>query len=146
MATYTGGSAVRSGHYIEGRSFEWAVVRRDGDPLPGAPATRWVRVPTVLAMAAAPAIGGLLVIGLPFISVGVAAYTLARALGGQARANAEKMAALLVPGFAPGEAHLAGEPHEGGPAAEGEAKPAAPHERLDKLEAEIRALRDEQRR
>jgi hypothetical protein len=138
MRTFVGGMQVKSGHYIEGRTFEWVAIARQGDALPGGPQARWVRIPTAVVMAAAPALGGLLVLGLPFISVAVTVYALARAVGGHAKANAEKAAALLVPGAAVGEAHLTGKPGAA------DASRLAEHEvdeRLDRLEAELEKLR-----
>ena len=37
MATYRGGTAVKRGYYIDGTSFEFTTVERDGSALPGGP-------------------------------------------------------------------------------------------------------------
>jgi hypothetical protein len=79
MASFPGGSAVKSGHYIHGKSFEFATVEKDGGTLPGGPEASWVRIPVWLVVAAAPALGGLFVVTFPLIGFGVTAYALVRA-------------------------------------------------------------------
>ena len=69
--TYAGGTQVSRGYYINARTFEFANIARDGMPLPARPDAKFLRIPTVVAMAAAPAIGGLFVIALPLIVVAV---------------------------------------------------------------------------
>ncbi|HVI73374.1 MAG TPA: hypothetical protein VM683_00180, partial [Anaeromyxobacteraceae bacterium] len=78
MASFPGGTAVKRGYYIDGRQFEFATVERDGNALPGGPDRRWLRLPVIAVVAAAPALGGLFVISLPFLSFGLAAYAIAK--------------------------------------------------------------------
>jgi hypothetical protein len=137
MTTYAGGTRVKSGYYVDARSFTFANVERDGGVLPGEAGSRWVRVPVLAVMAAAPALGGLFVVALPFIGFGVTAYALVRAVGGRAREGARELAATVAtPGLAPGEAHLAGRPAEG----DGSEKPAG-DERAEALAREIEEKR-----
>jgi len=114
MASYAGGTLVKSGYYIDGKSFAFVNIARDGEKLPGGPEARFVRVPVLVVMAAAPALGGLLVVALPFIGFGVAAQAIARGLARGARKGAREIAATLAPSLVPGEAHLAGKPAEKG--------------------------------
>jgi hypothetical protein len=120
MTTYGGGTRVRSGYYLDAKSFTFVNVEKDGGTLPGGWETRYLHVPVMAVMAAAPALGGLFVVALPFIGIGMAAYAMARKLGAGARAGATEIAATLAtPAAVPGEAHLTGGP------AGGEAEPAA---------------------
>lgn len=140
MTSYTGGTRVRSGYYVERRTLGFVHVDRDGTPLPGDANARYVEVPVMAVMAAAPVLGGLFVVALPFIGIGVTAYGIGRRLVAGARAGATELAATMS-GSAPvpGEAHLTGSP-----AAEGEAPAGAPPARDDRtaaLEKEIEAHR-----
>ena len=138
MTTYAGGSLVKSGYYIDAKSFAFANVEKDGGALPGAPETRWLRVPVLVVMAAAPALGGLFVVALPFIGFGLTAYAIGRALGGRVKEGAKEIAATVAaPGMAPGEAYLAGRPGEKG--AEGT---PAPDAKADALASEIETKRN----
>ena len=123
MTRYTGGTQVRSGYYIEASSFQFVNVEKDGRALPGGADRRYVRIPTLAVMAAAPALGGLFVVALPFLGFGMGAVALARKLGLGAREGVTQIAATMAtPAAAPGMAHLAGQPPE--EAKEGEAAPA----------------------
>jgi hypothetical protein len=109
MTTYGGGTRVKSGYYIESRSFTFVNVEKDGGTLPGSWEARYAHVPVMAVMAAAPALGGLFVVALPFLGIGMAVHALARTLGAGARAGAKELAATLAsPAVAPGEAHLTG--------------------------------------
>jgi hypothetical protein len=109
MASFPGGSAVKSGHYIHGKSFEFATVEKDGGTLPGGPEASWVRIPVWLVVAAAPALGGLFVVTFPLIGFGVTAYALVRKVARLAGAGATELAATLATRAVPGEAHLTGD-------------------------------------
>jgi hypothetical protein len=139
MTTYAGGTQVRGGYYINGRTFEFANVQKDGGALPGGPDARWLRIPVLAVMAAAPALGGLFVISLPLVTVGFVAYTLVRKATGGARSGAKEVGATLAPPWAPGEAHLTGEPD--GEKGAGGAQAPTPNARMDALEKEIRERR-----
>jgi hypothetical protein len=142
MATYAGGTQVKRGYYIDGTAFEFTNVERDGGVLPGTVERRWLRVPTVAVIAAAPALGGLFVLSFPLIGFGVVAYALVKKLIPAARAGARELGATLGPTWAPGEAHLTGEAGEEAPPA---GAPAVPREagaaELDRLAATIDAAR-----
>ncbi len=136
MTTYAGGTQVRSGYYLDASSFRFTNVDRDGQALPGGADARWRKVPVLAVVAAAPVLGGLFVVALPFLGFGVTAYAVARKLGVGARKGAEELAATMAPPFVPGEAHLTGEPAgEGHDAAAAGAAPA--DERVEALEREI---------
>jgi hypothetical protein len=131
MTTYAGGMQAKSGYYIDSSSFAIATITQDGGKLPGGSEARWTRVPVALVMAAAPVLGGLFVVALPFIGFGVAAWAVGRAVSGRARAAADELAATVTMDVVPGEAHLTGQK----PA--DEAGEPVPDERLEKLERDI---------
>lgn len=136
MTTYAGGENVSSGYYLDTSSFGFAHVARDGGKLPGGDERSYARVPVAAVLLAAPVLGGLFVVALPFIGFGVAAYAAVRRLAGLGRAGAREVAATVVPPLVPGEAHLTGEAGEKGAAA-----PPAKDERIDALRGEIEAKR-----
>jgi hypothetical protein len=112
MTSYAGGTQVKKGYYIDGKTFAFTNIERDGEALPADPDTRFVKIPTLAVMAVAPALGGLFVVLLPFVGFGVALHAIGRRLGQKARAGASEVAATLAHGLIPGEAHLAGKPAE----------------------------------
>jgi hypothetical protein len=142
MASFLGGTAVKRGYYIEGRHFEITTVARDGDALPGGPERRWLRLPVMAVVAAAPALGGLFVISLPFLGFGLAAYAIGKRVASLVGAGAREVGASLAPEVRPGEAYLTCKPEKGEaskPAAkgEGEVKDA----KLEALEKEVEQAR-----
>jgi hypothetical protein len=137
MTTYAGGTQVRSGYYVDTGSLGFAQVARDGGTLPGDGARRYTRVPVVLVLAAAPVLGGLFVVALPFIGFGVAAWAVARKLAGAGRAGAREVAATVAPPFVPGEAHLTG----GAGEEKEEAGAPARDARIEGLQGEIETKR-----
>ena len=112
MTTYAGGTLVKSGYYIDPSTFTFANVEKDGGKLPGGARASWMRVPVVLVLAAAPVLGGLFVVALPFIGFGLTAYAIGKKLGLHAKEGAKELAATMSPGLVAGEAHLTGKPAE----------------------------------
>lgn len=142
MASFLGGTAVKRGYYIEGRHFEITTVARDGDALPGGPERRWLRLPVMAVVAAAPALGGLFVISLPFLGFGLAAYAIGKKVASLVGAGAREVGATLAPELRPGEAYLTGKPEKDpsakpDAAAAGEVKDA----KLEALEKEVEQAR-----
>ena len=113
MATkYLAGNSVPSGYYWNPKKWSVTPVAKDGDVLPGEAGEKFVKVSLPLAIAAAPVLGGLFVVFLPFIGFGLTAYALANKLAGGAKKSAAKLASTVTPGRLPGEAHLTGKPGE----------------------------------
>ncbi len=139
MKTHAGNEQVTRGYYLDRKRFSLAHVAEDGGRLPGGPESRFVQVPVAVVLAAAPVLGGVFVVALPFIGFGLVAAALARAVTGGARAGAREIAATVAPPMVPGEAHLAGKPGEeaavAGPA-------AAKDAHIEKLEQEIAGKRE----
>jgi hypothetical protein len=136
MTTYAGGTQVKSGYYVDTSSFGFAHVARDGGKLPGRDDRSYTRVPVALVLVAAPVLGGLFVVALPFIGFGVTAYAVGKRLAGIGRAGAREVAATVAPPFVPGEAHLTGDARE-----KSEASAPGKDERIDALQGEIDAKR-----
>jgi hypothetical protein len=128
----TSGTPVKSGYYLNSRRFSFSHVAVDGEALRGTAGDRWVRVPAPLLLAAAPIIGGLFVVAFPIVGVATLAVGIARKLAGGVKEGAADLAANLVPGPLPGEAHLTGKPGEAKDGTPAKADPA-----LENLEKEI---------
>lgn len=108
MARFSGGSSVPGGTYWNPRQSSVVQVRNDGEKLPGTPRDGWVRVNGVAALLAAPVVGGLFVVLLPFIGLGMILRGALRGGTGVARDGARDLAATVAPGWRPGEAHMTG--------------------------------------
>ena len=133
--TFAGGSRVNSGWYVDAKSFSFANVERDGGALPGSSDRKFVRIPTLAVMAAAPALGGLFVVALPFIGFGMVAYAVAKKLGIGAK---EIAATVATPAMPVGATALTGKPAEKGATGE-----PAEHAATEELAKEIEAKRNE---
>ena len=129
--TFAGGTRVNSGWYIDARSFSFASIEKDGGALPGGPTAKFVRIPTLAVMAAAPALGGLFVVALPFLGFGMVAYAIAKKLGAGAT---EVAATMATPAMPAGSTALTGTPAEKGAAGE-PAKDAKGEELAKEIEA-----------
>ncbi len=146
MATYTGGTRVRRGYYVDARGYRFVNVEKDGTALPGGSDARYVKVPVLAVMAAAPALGGLLVVALPFIGIGLTVHALAKKVGGLAAEGATEVVATAAVPVPVRVKHLTGqapdEKAEATTVTDGTSTPASPTEqRLEDLQKEI----DEQR-
>jgi hypothetical protein len=134
MTTIHGGSAVPGGYYISKGNWEIFPIARDGEKLPGPASEHYVKIPTAAAFVVMPALGGLMVVFLPFIGLYLSAKAALRPVAGMFRRSAEDLAATVTPGWAPGAAHLTGKATE-------EARPGeaarTPEARLDALAREI---------
>jgi len=136
MTTYAGGTAVKSGYYLDLKKLSFAQVAKDGEKLPGGAANGYTRVPVVAVMAAAPVLGGLFVVALPFLAFGITVWAVGKKVAGAAGTGAREVAATLAPPLAPGAAHLTGAPGE-------EKGPEAKDARIEELAREIEAKRAE---
>ena len=132
--TYEGGTRVKSGYYIDARSFAFANIEKDGGALPGGADRKFVRIPTLVVMAAAPALGGLFVVALPFIGFGMVAYAAAKKLGVGAKEVAATVATPVMPA---GSTALTGKPAEKGTTGE-----PAEDEKAEALAKEIEEKRN----
>jgi hypothetical protein len=129
------GTKVESGYYWNSKSWGFAHVGVDGAAIGGDASARWVKVPTPVVLAAAPVLGGIFVVALPFLGFAALARAASRRLTGGVKEGAAEIAASLGPVAAPGEAHLTGKPGE----ADAPAAGTAPE--LEKLEEDVAARR-----
>jgi len=138
MKTYAGGETVKGGYYWNLDKWEEATVQGDSGALPGAKAERYVALPMPAVFVAAPLMGALFVMFLPFIGFALAVRAAASATARAVRSTGADLAAVVTPGWRPGEAHMQGKrPDENAPAA-----PAA-DDGLAPLAKELDDKRDE---
>jgi hypothetical protein len=133
MKTINGGSAVQGGYYISKSNWEIFPIARDGEKLPGPASEHYVKVNAATALMVMPALGGLMVVFLPFIGLYLAAKTMVGGVTGAFRRSAQDLAATVTPGWAPGAAHMTGKATDEKAAGESKAGEAA----LEELKKEI---------
>ncbi len=135
---YDGGSAVRSGYYLDVSRLHVEPIAHDGNRLPEG-SGRWVRIPTAAALALVPLLGAAFVVFLPFVGIALTLRALAAPALNVFRTSATEIAATVGPGWQPGEAHFTGTRPDG----DGERSHSisARDERLDALAREIEARR-----
>ena len=131
MTTIAAGTLVKKGYYFSTKSWSLQPVPADGAALPGEAGETYLQIPLLLAFAAAPVMGAAFLMFLPFIGFYLAGTAAVRPVARVFRRSARELAATVQPGWAPGEAHLAGRSAEVGG---DEARDA----RLDRLEQENR--------
>ncbi len=141
MKTIIGGTAVGSGYYWNLGKWEVIPVEKHGGQLPGGRGDKFLRIPVLAVLMLLPVLGGLFVVFLPVIGFALTIHAAARPIVGLFKRSAEDLAATVTPGWAPGEAHLTGKPGEKEPTEE--KGPPRADERLEKLEKEIEAKRNE---
>ncbi len=108
MLKHAGGTRVGSGFYWSGAKWTIVTVPKAGAVLPGTGEESYWRIPVVLLLVAAPLMGGLYVMFLPFIGfVMVLGFAGRRVASGLARAFAG-IVATVSPAWLPGEAYFAG--------------------------------------
>jgi hypothetical protein len=140
MTTMNGGSAAKGGYYLSKSNWEIFPVQRDGERLPGPASEHYVKVPTAAVFLVMPALGGLMVVFLPFIGLYMTAKAAVQPVAKLFRRSAEDLAATVTPGWQPGAAHFTGKPTEE------KASPGSPDaETAAKLEALARDI-DSQRK
>jgi hypothetical protein len=137
MTKISGGSAVQSGYYLSKASWEIVPVEKDGERLPGSSAESYVKVPLAAVFLVMPALGGLMVVFLPFIGLALTAKAAVAPLVGMFRRSAQDLAATVTPGWQPGAAHFTGKRAEEEKA--GEKK--AGDEKIEELQKEIASKR-----
>ena len=108
MKTINGGSAVQGGYYLSKSNWEIFPIARDGEKLPGPASEHYVKVPTAAAFVVLPALGGLMVVFLPFIGLYLTAKAAVGGVTGMFHRSAQDLAATVTPGWAPGAAHMTG--------------------------------------
>ncbi len=133
MTRYESNATVKSGYYFNPITMSIVPVSRDGERLPNEKGT-WFAIPWVAALALTPLLGALFLMFLPMIGFVLFAQAAGVKVAGVFRGGAGE---LVVPGYAPGMAHLTGK-EATGEKKEGEVKPAP---ELEKLQKEIEEKR-----
>ena len=141
MATVKGGARVRSGYYWNPRRWTLVPVQNDGEVLEGSPSEKFLRVPLPVALALVPVMGALFVFFLPALGFILLFQAVGLKVAGLFRRSAAELAATVTPGWQPGEAHLTGKRAE--KETKEEKGPPVANERLESLEKEIEARRNE---
>jgi hypothetical protein len=104
MTTYESNAAVKSGYYFNPASMSLVPVERDGGRLPNEKGS-WIAVPTVAALALTPLLGALFAFFLPALGFILVAEAAGKKIAGTFATTAGE---IVVPGYAPGMAHLTG--------------------------------------
>jgi hypothetical protein len=129
MKRFTANSKVGQGFYWNVGRWELANIGATGGTLPGHDGDRFVKVPLVAALAAAPLFGLVFVMFLPFVGVAMVAALALKKVGVVLHGGAARVAATVAPSPAlPGEAYLTGTKNE----PKGEPRKDAEVERLAK--------------
>ena len=138
MTTIAAGTQVKKGYYFSMKSWSLQPATADGAALPGDAGETYLHVPLLLAFAVAPVMGAAFLMFLPFVGFYLAGTAAVRPVARIFQRTAAELAATVQPGWAPGEAHLAGRRAETG-------RDEARNARLDRLEQEIAARREERK-
>lgn len=135
---FKGGSAVKSGYYLN--LSRWAIepVAKDGERLPEGKG-EWTPIPTAAALVLTPILGATFLMFLPLIGFLLFFQALAAPVVRMFQSSAADLAATVSPGWQPGEAHFTGKSTESGGVEE--KGPTAPDEKLEALEREIEQKR-----
>lgn len=88
-----GGDKAKAGFYWRAAGWEIVTLPGDGGVLPGGVEERYHRLPTLALLMAAPVMGGLFVVFLPFIGFALLFGHLGRAGAGAARRGWARLAA-----------------------------------------------------
>jgi hypothetical protein len=137
MKTIAAGSKVSTGYYFNINRWELTFVKPDLALPTGADS--FLKLPMVAVLAAAPVLGLLMVMFLPFIGIALTVGLVAKKVTASVQHAFYGVAALVQPPMATGAAYLTGEK----PTAEASAK--ADSKSLDALEGEIAARRNEKK-
>ncbi len=139
MTRYENQDAAPYGLYFSTRPLDVRFVGAEGERIDGVPGATYRHVPTPLAVALAPVLGGLFVIAFPFVIFAAAITGVARLLGVGAREAATSTARVATTRYAASAAWIDG---KGAGEAEDAEAPAADAELAD-LEAEVAERRED---
>ena len=130
------GDTVKGGYYWNMQKWDATFVEGPAGDLPGGGDEVFRRIPTRLLLVAAPLMGALFVMFLPFIGIALLLQHIARAAVEAAGQTVERVLRSVSPAWRPGMAFLAG---KAGKKRAAEKPDAAPE--LDALEKEIEERR-----
>ncbi|MGE3277789.1 MAG: hypothetical protein AB7O67_21960 [Vicinamibacterales bacterium] len=81
LRTYTAGDEVKGGFYLNRDEWTMRVAPAEGETLPGEPGTRYIALPTLAVLVAAPVLSLAFVIFLPLIGLVLMARAFADKMG-----------------------------------------------------------------
>jgi hypothetical protein len=110
MTRHQGGDRVKAGFYLNAAKWDVKALSGAGGVLPGGPADRFLRVPTLALFVFAPLMGAAYAIFLPFIGIAMVAQYLTKKAGETIVDAAHAVRGTMAPAWRPGEAHFTGEP------------------------------------
>jgi hypothetical protein len=108
MATNHGGETVKGGFYWNAAKWDATFVEGTEGVLPGATDDAYRRIPVALALLAAPVMGALFVMFLPFIGIGLLLQQMGLASFDFAGRMVERVLMTVSPSWQPGMAYFAG--------------------------------------
>jgi hypothetical protein len=102
----TAGTMVKGGFYFNRNKLDIVTVTGKQGMLPGADGQRYHRVPVLAMLLAAPVLGGLFVMFMPFIGFALILQHLARLAGSGVKRAGRSLLFLVTPTWRPGEAYF----------------------------------------
>jgi len=106
MKAYKSGTQVDYGIYISPKALDFRFVGADSETLEGKDGAQYFRLPTLLAIIAAPALGGLFVMTFPLIVVLMVVAALVKAISSLFTSLVHERAHLINMHWQPSAAYL----------------------------------------
>jgi hypothetical protein len=125
MTKRTGGTPAKNGFYWNLGKWEMTMVPKQGGILPGGAGDRYLKVPVLALLVAAPLMGAAYAMFLPFIGFAMLFTFLGKKALAMGRSGAVDAAATMTPDWRPGEAYLASSRRKAPDAEDGDAVDAA---------------------
>lgn len=107
MIRYEAGELVKKGFYLNRSTAEFVQVSTPWGNLPWDASGQFIRVPGLLVALAAPVIGGLFVMFLPFIAFAMVLSLAAKQVGKGTQWAGQQVLGIMIPQWRPGESYLA---------------------------------------
>ena len=136
MKTVNSGNPVSRGVYLSLKPPDISFVGNDGEVLEGPPGARYARIPTILALLASPALGGLFVVLFPVLVFAAVITLLGKVVAQSLGKTLRQQAPLLRMQGTPAVSYLKRDEEEG--------ETEEVTDDLIELEEEIREAREEE--
>ncbi len=136
MKTMNSGNPVSRGVYLSLKPLDISFVGTDGEVLEGPPGASYVRIPTILALLASPALGGLFVVLFPVLVFAAMITLLGKVVVNSLGKTLRQQAPLLRMQGTPAVSYLKRDEEEG--------ETEEVTDDLIELEEEIREAREEE--
>ncbi len=112
MKTLNAQTPVKNGYYFSLKTWTIQPVAKDGELLAGEADEKFLAIPLPLAVAAAPLLGAVFLMFMPFIGFYLVAMAAVRPITNLFQKTTTELAATMSPGLVPGEAYLTGKAGE----------------------------------